>query len=90
MLKAHAAVDDAMVVGVPDERWGQRVAAVVSPRAGADVTLAAVDAHCRPTSPATRCRASSTSSRSSCGSRAANPTTAGRATIALGKDQPGG
>jgi acyl-CoA synthetase (AMP-forming)/AMP-acid ligase II len=47
VLKAHAAVDDALVVGVPDERWGQRVAAVVSPRPGMEVTLAAIDAHCR-------------------------------------------
>ena len=29
-LKAHPAVFDAIVVGVPDERWGQRVAAVVA------------------------------------------------------------
>ena len=28
-LKAHEAVFDCIVVGVPDERWGQRVAAVV-------------------------------------------------------------
>ncbi len=46
-LKAHAAVEDAVVVGLPDERWGQRVAAVVQPRAGAEVTLAALDTHCR-------------------------------------------
>jgi acyl-CoA synthetase (AMP-forming)/AMP-acid ligase II len=36
-----------VVVGVPDEKWGQRVAAVVQPRAGADLTLAALEAHCR-------------------------------------------
>jgi acyl-CoA synthetase (AMP-forming)/AMP-acid ligase II len=46
-LKAHPGVADAVVVGVPDDKWGQRVAAVVQPRAGADVTLAALDAHCR-------------------------------------------
>jgi acyl-CoA synthetase (AMP-forming)/AMP-acid ligase II len=34
-------------VGVPDERWGQRVAAVVAPRAGAEITLPAIDAFCR-------------------------------------------
>lgn len=34
VLKAHPAVFDAVVVGVPDERWGQRVTAVVQPRAG--------------------------------------------------------
>jgi acyl-CoA synthetase (AMP-forming)/AMP-acid ligase II len=46
-LKAHPGVLDAVVVGLPDERWGQRVAAVVQPRPGADLTLAVIDAHCR-------------------------------------------
>lgn len=46
-LKAHPAVADAVVVGVPDEKWGQRVAAVVQPRPGADLTLASLEAHCR-------------------------------------------
>jgi acyl-CoA synthetase (AMP-forming)/AMP-acid ligase II len=46
-LKAHPAVFDAVVVGVPDERWGERVAAVVQPRAGEQPTLADLDAHCR-------------------------------------------
>ena len=35
-LKSHPAVFDAIVVGVPDERFGQRVAAVVAPRPGDD------------------------------------------------------
>ncbi|HEY8526157.1 MAG TPA: acyl-CoA synthetase [Acidimicrobiales bacterium] len=47
VLKAHPAVFDTLVVGVPDERWGQRVAAVVQPRPGATVTLAELDEHCR-------------------------------------------
>jgi acyl-CoA synthetase (AMP-forming)/AMP-acid ligase II len=46
-IKAHDDVVDAVVVGVPDERWGQRVAAVVQLRPGRDLTLAALDAHCR-------------------------------------------
>jgi acyl-CoA synthetase (AMP-forming)/AMP-acid ligase II len=46
-LKGHPAVEDAIVVGVPDERWGQRVAAVVQPRAGLKPTKAELDAHCR-------------------------------------------
>jgi acyl-CoA synthetase (AMP-forming)/AMP-acid ligase II len=46
-LKAHADVFDALVVGVADERWGQRVAAVVQPRPGREPTLEALDAHCR-------------------------------------------
>ncbi len=36
--KSHAAVFDAVVVGVPDERWGERVVAVVQPRPGATLT----------------------------------------------------
>ena len=46
-LKAHPDVFDAIVVGVPDERWGQRVAAVVEPRAGRTPTLEELDTHCR-------------------------------------------
>lgn len=47
-LKAHPAVYDAVVTGVPDPRWGHRVAAVVQPREGAEPpTLPALQAHCR-------------------------------------------
>jgi 3-oxocholest-4-en-26-oate---CoA ligase len=46
-LKSFASVFDAMVIGVPDERLGQRVAALVQPREGHDVDLAALDAHLR-------------------------------------------
>ncbi len=47
-LKAHPAVFDAVVVGVDDERWGQRVAAVVQPRPDQPTpTLDQLDAHCR-------------------------------------------
>jgi 3-oxocholest-4-en-26-oate---CoA ligase len=47
-LKAHSAVFDAVVVGVPDDRWGQKVAAVVQPRPGTpELTLDELDAHCR-------------------------------------------
>ena len=38
-IKAHPAVYDALVVGLPDERYGQAVAAVVQPREGASVGL---------------------------------------------------
>ncbi|MFI1968781.1 acyl-CoA synthetase [Streptomyces cinnamoneus] len=48
VLKAHPSVYDALVTGVPDPRWGQRVAAVVQPREGADPpSLTALQAHCR-------------------------------------------
>jgi acyl-CoA synthetase (AMP-forming)/AMP-acid ligase II len=46
-LKSHPAVFDALVVGVADERWGQKVTAVVQPRPGVTVTLDDLDAHCR-------------------------------------------
>ncbi len=47
-LKAHAAVFDAVVVGVPDETWGQAVAAVIQVRDGeATPSLKELDAHCR-------------------------------------------
>jgi 3-oxocholest-4-en-26-oate---CoA ligase len=47
VLKGHAGVYDALVVDVPDERWGQRVTAVVSPKQGHRPSLDELDAHCR-------------------------------------------
>jgi acyl-CoA synthetase (AMP-forming)/AMP-acid ligase II len=46
-LKAHPDVYDAIVIGVPDARLGQHVAALVQPREGRSVDLAAVEAHVR-------------------------------------------
>jgi len=40
-------VADAIVVGLPDERWGERVVAVVKPTAGATPTLDALQEHAR-------------------------------------------
>jgi acyl-CoA synthetase (AMP-forming)/AMP-acid ligase II len=45
VLKAHPSIADAVVVGVPDERWGSRVAAVIASDVALD--LDAVQAHCR-------------------------------------------
>ena len=39
VVRRHPSVEDAMVVGVPDPRWGHRVAAVVALRPGAGLTL---------------------------------------------------
>jgi len=46
-LKGHPDVFDALVVGVPDPRFGQHVAAVVQPRDGARPTLAELDSFVR-------------------------------------------
>jgi fatty-acyl-CoA synthase len=46
-LKAHPDVFDAVVVGVPDSRFGERVAAIVTPRPGRTPGLSELAAHCR-------------------------------------------
>ena len=46
-LKSHPDVFDVLVVGVPDERWGERVAALLQPRPGQTPTLEELQAHCR-------------------------------------------
>ncbi len=46
-LKSHPGVYDALVVGVPDERWGQRVVAVVQPASDQVPSLEDLDAHLR-------------------------------------------
>lgn len=38
-LMAHDAVRDCAVVGLPDDKWGERVTAVVQPRPGADIDV---------------------------------------------------
>jgi fatty-acyl-CoA synthase len=45
VLKAHPSIDDALVVGLPDERWGSRVAAVIASQHA--LTLDEVQDHCR-------------------------------------------
>jgi 2-furoate---CoA ligase len=44
LLSLHPAVDEVAVVGLPDERWGQRVTAFI--RRKAEVTGDELDAHC--------------------------------------------
>ena len=48
VLKSHPAVYDAVVVGAPDDRWGERVTALVQLRDGCEVGEAELIAHCRP------------------------------------------
>ncbi len=47
VLRGHPDVFDALVVGSSDERFGQRVVAVVAPREGSCVTLEAIQAYAR-------------------------------------------
>ncbi len=46
VLKAHPSVYDVVVVGVPDERWGSSVCAVVQATPGTHPTLAGLTDHC--------------------------------------------
>jgi fatty-acyl-CoA synthase len=47
VLKLHPDVEDCIVVGVPDERWGEAITAVVQGRAGATPDAAALVAFVR-------------------------------------------
>jgi len=47
VLVSHPAVEEAAVVGVPDDEWGQRVAAFVALRPGAKVTEDELGEFCR-------------------------------------------
>jgi acyl-CoA synthetase (AMP-forming)/AMP-acid ligase II len=47
VLVAHPAVADCLVVGVPDDRWGSAVAAVVQPVPQAEPALTDLVVHCK-------------------------------------------
>src|SRR5690606_13617073 len=46
-LKSHPLVHDCLVVGIPDERWGQVITAVIEPKPGSQPTPEALQAHVR-------------------------------------------
>jgi 3-oxocholest-4-en-26-oate---CoA ligase len=45
VLKTHPLIRDAVAVGVPDEKWGEAICAVIEPQDGAEVDEADVIAH---------------------------------------------
>jgi acyl-CoA synthetase (AMP-forming)/AMP-acid ligase II len=47
VLTQHPAVQSCAVIGIPDKDWGERVHAVVVVRAGSEVRVDALIAHCR-------------------------------------------
>jgi fatty-acyl-CoA synthase len=48
-LKTHPSIEDALVVGLPDEKWGQAVTAVIDLAPGQSLDEAALKAHVRRT-----------------------------------------
>jgi len=46
-LAQHPGVAAVAVIALPDERWGERVHAIVVPRPGSPPDKASIDAHCR-------------------------------------------
>ncbi|WP_424019373.1 o-succinylbenzoate--CoA ligase [Halorientalis pallida] len=47
VLREHHRVRDAAVVGLDDPEWGERVAALVVPEDGIDLTAEDIESHCR-------------------------------------------
>lgn len=47
VLHAHTSVRDAVVVGIPDMRWGEQVAALVVIKPGHSFEASDIDEHCR-------------------------------------------
>ena len=79
VVKDHPSVYDAVVVGVPHDRWGEQVVVVVALRPGATVTLDELRTTAAAGSQATSCRAGSASSTRSYAARTASRTIDGPA-----------
>ena len=46
-LYEHSDIGEAAVIGIPDDKWGEKVHAIVVPKEGADLTEDAISDHCR-------------------------------------------
>jgi long-chain acyl-CoA synthetase len=47
VIYAFPGVSQCAVIGIPDERWGEAVHAIVTPRAGVELSETALIAYCR-------------------------------------------
>jgi acyl-CoA synthetase (AMP-forming)/AMP-acid ligase II len=47
VIWSHEGVQDCCVIGIPDDKWGERVKAFIQPKPGRTVDIAAVEALCR-------------------------------------------
>ena len=79
-VKAHPAVYDCLVVGVPDERFGERIVAVASLQPGASADEGSIiEGAARPRRPVQAAEAGDHRRPRAAGRRTARPTTRGRA-----------
>ena len=82
LISGHPEVVEATALGVEDKEWGHRLRAFVVKTEGASLDEDAIKAYVATTSPATRCRAKSSSS-TSC--RATRPARSSSASYAKSK-----
>ena len=82
-VKRHEAVDDCLVVGIPDERFGERIVAVASLAAGSRRRPTTSSPTSSPSWPTTRRPRTSCSSTTCPGPRTARPTTSAAKQVAL-------